>query len=326
MTLSVTWSKRPTISSASRSTRWASAAHLSVELALGVSLFVQLLGQPLQGRLRLARPVDQLLDASAELGHGLAPLLRGLRQVFEPRSQRRELVPQSGDVLVGCTGGLPGLLGARGRVGTGLPHLHGRLAGGRRRARERVGDDSQPGQSASGRLRLRRLEARGLVLQRIPEPEPRQLALRDQDLSELAAAELLFLERVFELPARDEASLDEDLSDRALRRRRIVATPFVEHPRELANRGVRFAVLLRPERLDLGPLRRERTLEVGARHPELRHQDFAQARAGRLLLLQGELELGLGDQPLVDDERPDQARRDCRRIHTFRIGNPSSEL
>ena len=32
--------------------------HLSVERALGVSLFVQLLGQPLQGRLRLARSVD----------------------------------------------------------------------------------------------------------------------------------------------------------------------------------------------------------------------------------------------------------------------------
>ena len=170
---------------------------LRVEIAFGATLLVEPLGEPLQRRPRFGRPVGELLEAAAELRDGVTPLLGRLGQRVEPRRERGELVAELVDglvrqrlrrgvlVLVLPIGGRP-----RPRLLLRRPDLRRRLVDGRRRVlRNGVGGDPETGVARARRRGLRRvLEARGLVIECVPQAQPREPALRHEDLAQLAAA------------------------------------------------------------------------------------------------------------------------------------------
>ena len=78
--------------------------------------------------------------------------------------------------------------------------------------------------------------------------------------------------------------------------------------------------------LVLGPLFREGACEVESRHAEPLDENFAEAIARSLLLLERNIELFLCDQALLDEEGANQEGRDGWAFHGASIGNPSFEL
>ena len=292
---------------------------------------------------RRRRSGDGIVDACLECGDGVPPGFRGLGEALEPLRQRGELLANRRDGLVRDGGRRLQLLDAAfelldGRIGLRPPGLD-RLPTDRRMLRQRVRGHSE---RTERRRRLDRCGQRpdgsiavllsfsfsgrgGLIFERVPQAHPGQISLRDEDLSELPAADLLLVERLGQLGSRDEAPLDEDLADRPLRRRLVLA-PLVEHPRELPNGRVGGAVLVGAAGLVLGLLKLQRALERLALDVEPLDQDLPEQAAARLLLPERDFELFLRQNALFDDQRADQACGDGRRVHACGIGNPSSEL
>src|SRR5262249_49519138 len=157
--------------------------------------------------------------------------------------------------------------------------------------------------------------------------EARQPAGRDEDLAEAAAALLLFLERVPELRLGNETALDEDLADRPLagrnRCRVCVAAPLVGDGHEIAILGVLLALLEAASPLAPAPLLGEAAGQVEPLHAELVDEDLTQPIARLTLPFEGDLELLLGDEALLDEHQADQTGGDSRLIHGRSIGNPS---
>ncbi len=265
-------------------------------------------------RLDLAEPRAQLVEVPRLVRR------ERLLQLVEPRGDRRL------ETGVSRVARIRELLDARPELLDPRRQLarDGAVGGGRR------SDDLGSGLDPLGRRRRRLvgraklLERRPLVGERARELEARELAGGDEDLAEPAAALPLLLEGLFELLLGHEPALHEDLSDRALEDAAGGGGDGRERDRRRHRR--RLAVLDSSPALVLGPLLGEGAREVEPLDAELLDQDLAEPLARRALLLEGELELLLGDEALLDEDRADQTGGDRRRVHGPLIGNPSFEL
>ena len=300
---------------------------------------------------KLAQPLLDGIEPGGRLLHALAQLVqRGaeciqLRWIDTGRSlgdtllDRRDrgahVVPEQPQVLV-----------PRGRCGHALDGSHALLQllqgaaqvdGDVRGAGRRHGSAVLPRLGCDGLGRAQLLEGRPLLGESARQVEPGEAPLPDEHLPEPRAGLALHVERPVEVVAGDEATLQEDLPDRAPQLRldgrggRIGRAVGVHVRRRVGRRlpdgrsGLLFARLA--VALELGPLLREHARELEAGDAELRNDDLAQPLAARLLLLQGKLELFLRDEPLLDEEGADQARRHGRgRFHIASIGRHPFEV
>ncbi len=254
-----------------------------------------------------------LLDRLAQRGDLRAPVARG-RHGVHAGAERNEVLAQP---LRGpLEGGLPASsllrerVDARAQLMEGVTDLRNGDVRGRRIRRGHLGHRQDVVARRGGGRRgggTQLLEGRPLVGQRACEVEPAQLPARDEDLAQPLPRLLLQLERVLQLILRDEPPLDEDLADRplvsGLLRRRLELGPDSGE----MQRGKLFRLLLRAQPLVLGPLLGQHAGDVEPRDAEAGDEDLPEALAGRALLLERELELLLGDDPLLDEDLTDQA-------------------
>ena len=180
------------------------------------------------------------------------------------------------------------------------------------------------------RRRAQLLEVGPLVGQGARQLEPREASLRDEDLAEPLPRLLLDSERMLELFLVDRALLHEDLADRppaALAR--VERRPFRGDSGQIGLGGV--LVLLRlllecARPLERGPLVCERAREIEPRDAVARDEDLAEPHPGPLLLFERALQVVLGDETFLDEDRPDQACGNRRCFHIPLIGSPSDEV
>jgi hypothetical protein len=157
------------------------------------------------------------------------------------------------------------------------------------------------------RLLVHLAETGHLLREGTGELELADHAQADERLAQPLPGLPLPLERVVELLLGDESAGDEDLA---------------QWPPAVARRAVRAAAA--PHVL---PLLGDDTCELLARHAESLDEDLAELLARLALDLERHADLALGDEAAVDEQRPDQSRRDgVRCVHPTSIGNPSFEL
>ena len=166
------------------------------------------------------------------------------------------------------------------------------------------------------------LQARPLVRERAGQLEARDRPARDKDLAEPIAGRTLLLERVGKLLLGDHPLLDEDLADRP--------AVFLVDGRDvpLSRRRSKSVdrLLSRIRALEVRPLLCDRTGQLQTRHPVVVDEDLAEKAAFLFLDGQRFVEGFLGDEPTLDEDRPDQLGGNGGRFHAGLIGIPSDEV